>query len=1093
MKKIILTLAILAVMICSVSFAVSAESDYFATPSVSSLSLHSYPNKTVYGAFEQLDTTGLSLRALFNDGTERIITGQEIRVSYSRDNCFRVGDDSVMLSYGGKSVYLPVTVNRIAYDLTALSLNGFTTTYNGAFQSYNRPLSQIVGLDGIPLTVNTSGGGINAGVYDVSIDFHTESRDYFTPESRVVTMTIEPARADIVWEELSFVYDGKSKLPKAHYVDVNGALVYPTVSGAATNAGVGYQARAAANDLNYEFTNTTATFEIKKADYDFSSVVWSKDSFIYDGSKKSISLSGLPAGVSIIGYTGDRGSDAGIYTATAMLRWDEINYNTPETLTHTWEIKKADYNMSGVSFVGKSYVFDGQMHYPELVGSMPTGADGIRLEYSFSDGACHVLDGTVSVVISFYTSSKNYNIPTDCYASVSITPLGIDVSWGELSLSYNGEVQTPTAHSDKCLITVSGGEVNAGKYLATATTENTDYYIKNDKAEFSITKAENRWTVIPADSICYEGREIKLIGESMFGEIIIKYYSDPECKNEISPPTSCGKYYATLSVDDTANFDGLSSQIISFDIVEIVAVSFLGAITKTDIKAFEKLTELDFVCSVLNNDGSVTVIDSSLVDVIYENGDSFRKSDSKIKLVYGKFTLSLPIEVGYADYDLSAVRWRDVTQTYDGEIKHPTLSGLPEGVTVLEYLGDNTVNAGTYKVYVKLRYDSENYNEPTVLPCDFTIEKCPVKTPLITGVYNGEWQMPLSDSDLYNINTVEKYLGAGSYVISVSLTDPDNYVFAEGGGDVANAIFKILPATLYVRVSDVSLRLFEELSDVEYIVTSGTVYEGDTLTVSAYADKGEVMLRSENPNYIFEVTPGRINRLPYPTPEGGMVMACCFVLFILIVFLALSAYKNRHRLASAAAMMKCRWHNRSFKADAPKAHAPFNLKYDLNSFDPIDSAEAAEPEAEVQERERDEIEEDNISTEEESPDVDFEVDAEKADTLISDSLAKSLIKREGEMVFTSGSEKGIVNIDVLNKNFASGERVDINSLKEKGILGEDVAYYKVLAGGKINKPLSVYANDFSLTAVKMIALTGGEAIKIVTFKDKTKNEKDKNT
>ena len=122
--------------------------------------------------------------------------------------------------------------------------------------------------------------------------------------------------------------------------------------------------------------------------------------------------------------------------------------------------------------------------------------------------------------------------------------------------------------------------------------------------------------------------------------------------------------------------------------------------------------------------------------------------------------------------------------------------------------------------------------------------------------------------------------------------------------------------------------------------------------------------------------------------------------------------------------------------------------------------------------------------------VDLEIDAEKADTLISDSLAKSLIKREGEMVFTNGSEKGIVNIDLLNKNFSSGDRVDINSLKEKGILGKEVAYYKVLAGGKINKALKVYANDFSLTAVKMIALTGGEAIKIVTFKDKSKDEKE---
>jgi ribosomal protein L18E len=34
----------------------------------------------------------------------------------------------------------------------------------------------------------------------------------------------------------------------------------------------------------------------------------------------------------------------------------------------------------------------------------------------------------------------------------------------------------------------------------------------------------------------------------------------------------------------------------------------------------------------------------------------------------------------------------------------------------------------------------------------------------------------------------------------------------------------------------------------------------------------------------------------------------------------------------------------------------------------------------------------------------------------------------------------------------------------------------------IDKPLTVYANDFSLTAVKMIALSGGESVKVVTVK-----------
>ena len=58
------------------------------------------------------------------------------------------------------------------------------------------------------------------------------------------------------------------------------------------------------------------------------------------------------------------------------------------------------------------------------------------------------------------------------------------------------------------------------------------------------------------------------------------------------------------------------------------------------------------------------------------------------------------------------------------------------------------------------------------------------------------------------------------------------------------------------------------------------------------------------------------------------------------------------------------------------------------------------------------------------------------------------------------------------------------------MVSPDTAYLKVLGGGRLDKALSVYANEFSLSAVKMIALTGGQAIKIVTMKEKSDDEKE---
>ena len=1087
MKKILLTVALIMLMWMSLMLYVSADGGS-ATPSVSSISVSSYPDKTVYGAFEHLDTTGLSLRVVFTDGSEKIINGKDIRVSYNRDNCFRVGDSSVLLSYGGKSLYLPITVNRIAYDLSALALEDFSVTYNGKYQTYNSPLTQIVGLDGIALSVNFSGGGTNVGIYDVKVDFHTESIDYFAPESRVIGMTIEPKYAQVVWEGSSFVYDGKSKSPTAYFTDVNGSKVYLAVSGASINAGSGYIARATTNDLNYEFSNTSTSYEIRKADIDLSAVSWSKDSFVYDGSKKSVSASGLPSGVSIIGYSGDIAEDAGIYTATAMLRWDENNYNPPPVLTHIWEIKKADYDMSSISFRSESFVFDGAIHYPTLIGDMPIGADGISLEYSFSSGACHVTDGRVSVIISFHTSSKNYNIPTERYSSVIVTPKGITVEWGDRNLSYNGENQSPVAFAEECSIKVSGAAVNVGKYLATATTDNSDYFIINDKVEYSIRKAQNYWDITPADSICYEGKEIVLKGTSRFGDIDITFYADKDCKERISKPSACGLYYATLSVKECDNYSGLTSEVISFEIVEIKPVSFFAEITKESIKAFDVLSNSDFVCTVINNDDSESHIDSALVQIVYENKNSFRRGDEWVRLQYDGFVFTLPIEVGYADYDLSEVRWINTSQVYNGDERSPAVIGLPDGVRVVEYIGGNKTNAGSYTVYASLEYDRDNYNEPVIPHCEFVIKKCVLTPPLIQSIYNGNRQIAVPASDLYTIATEDSFTYVGEYIIPIRLTDPNNYSFSDGND--AYAIFKIVPARLSVTVSDVRLKLFEKLGSVDYIITSGVIYGEDSFSVTPYAEGKRVLVRSDNPNYSLDVTSGRIIRLPYPTLQGGIIIMLSILIILALMLGVLVALRNRHKIVSMIAMLRCRWHNRNYKAPMP-IQVTEATEEDIGiaeSFDmEIDILDATIGDSDEDE-DREEIEYNERKGELSL--VDFEIDAERADGLITDSLAKSLINREGEIIYTRGSEKEIINVELLSKNFEAGERVDVNSLKKKGLISSQTAYIKVLGGGKIDKPLMVFANDFSLSAVKMIALTGGKVIKVVTFKERNPDEKE---
>jgi ribosomal protein L18E len=111
------------------------------------------------------------------------------------------------------------------------------------------------------------------------------------------------------------------------------------------------------------------------------------------------------------------------------------------------------------------------------------------------------------------------------------------------------------------------------------------------------------------------------------------------------------------------------------------------------------------------------------------------------------------------------------------------------------------------------------------------------------------------------------------------------------------------------------------------------------------------------------------------------------------------------------------------------------------------------------------------------------IDCIRADNLITDALAKDLLRRSREVIFTSGTRREIINVDTLSDSFSAHDRVDVNILKDKSLIHPDTSYVKVLARGTIDKPLKVYANDFSLSAVKMIALTGGEGIRVSTLGD----------
>ena len=105
-----------------------------------------------------------------------------------------------------------------------------------------------------------------------------------------------------------------------------------------------------------------------------------------------------------------------------------------------------------------------------------------------------------------------------------------------------------------------------------------------------------------------------------------------------------------------------------------------------------------------------------------------------------------------------------------------------------------------------------------------------------------------------------------------------------------------------------------------------------------------------------------------------------------------------------------------------------------------------------------------------------EVKVHEVRALMHDEEAALLIEESERK--SDRTKSGIVNIDTLSEYFTEGEKVTLEEMKSRiPVISKKTTYIKVLARGKLDKALEVEADEFSLDAVKMIALMGGKAIR----------------
>ena len=282
----------------------------------------------------------------------------------------------------------------------------------------------------------------------------------------------------------------------------------------ATNAGTYTVSYRVTGNNNYTGLSGSFTVTVSKADnpLSYSNQIWN---ITFSASAQTKTLNAASNGQGTVTYSLQSQTGGSYFTFNTSTRVLTAAANTPSgTYTvvvrasaagnNNYNGKTADSTITvtvsaasmSVTANGYSGTYDGQAHSISLSG-VPSGATvryGITSgNYDLTANPSYVNAGTHTV---YYQVTKPNHATVTGSATVTITAKEIGLTWGNSSFTYDGTTHVPTATAtnliagDTCTVTVTGGQMNAGFYTATASSlSNTNYKLPSGKTHaFTIDK-----------------------------------------------------------------------------------------------------------------------------------------------------------------------------------------------------------------------------------------------------------------------------------------------------------------------------------------------------------------------------------------------------------------------------------------------------------------------------------------------------------------------------------------------------------------------------------------------------------------------------
>ncbi len=775
------------------------------------------------------------------------------------------------------------------------------------------------------------------------------------------------------------------------------------------------------DELVASLTSDSCTVAISKATIDLTGYSWSKGEFVYDGTEKSVFL---------VDAEGNRLSDLGVeyslnvaidarkYTATVA--FDNDNFNViGEVSDFEWEIKKAVYDMSGISFNDTTVKYTGDAYMISIDGILP---DGVTVEYEIvghADMTSVTEPGTYTVIAKF-TGNINYEeIP-----SMSAT------------LRILGYVSNMTYESSDGTVLVEVISAN-GKILETYKInfkDTTPYYNYLESEE--VFGAGKVGYVLAAYDICFVDGGVEYPVEDDFTVRVLLpkdlrstdkalkfvHIAENGMVEEIAYTVE-GDYlvFSTTHFSVYAIAESGDAPVVPEEkdyswiwilVAVLVALIIIALVVIIIIKKRKKNNPDEPVAESQPNDVPPAPAEEAPVEEAPVEEAPVEEAPAEEAPVEEAPAEEAPVEE--APVEEAPVEEAPAEEAPVEEA--PVAEPLAEQTPVVEKPAKEEPKINPVPVVIASADDEEGSGERII---NGEVVHVRYRTSFMSRLIQAE--EPLQDYYSIVKNALLSYKG-------VKARTSWNFESFNKG--------RVQCAKLNIKGS--AFQVYLGLDPKEY---NANKYHFVDVSDKPKLDKVPMLLKVKSERglkYALELIEEMMNKLgmeKFDAPEVDYHMP----------------YETTEALAAR---------------DLVKIILPSGVTLDGDeSLMKIDVGELIE----------------NAGADEKKAPEHTEflhVNAVEADAIISDEEAEAKI----EIVERVESDESVadgkiveINLDTICENFEDGEIVNIHTLKEKKLISEKAGRIKVLARGIMTKQLTIYADKFSLQAVKMITLAGGHA------------------